>query len=119
VKKKERNTVFTAVWHGVNVLLFTFCEVSMWYFVPTVPLLKLISMILVLIVLLIFAWKLYRKNKSLKMRKRMLGFAASLAAIGLLNGFFAGDFSEIKGVILALIYIAFFAAALVLFRERE
>ena len=118
-KKRERNTAFTAVWHGVNVLLFAFCEVSMWYFVPAYPILKLIPMILTLLILLVFAWKLYRKSKSRKMLRRFLCFAGALVAFGLLNGFFAGKITLVKAIVLTLIYIGFFIAALLLFRKGQ
>ena len=118
-KETERNTAVTTVWHAVNVFLFTFCELSMWYFVPTIPLLKGIFMILVLLVLLVYAWKLYRKINRPEAFRKFLIYAAALAVFGLLNACFAGKISAVKAVILVLIYIAFLLAAFLLFRKRR
>ena len=119
-RKKEagRNIPFTAVWHCVNVLLFTFCEVSVWYFLSAYPILKVIPMVLVLVTLLVFAWKLYRQNKNGKKILSFRLYVVFLAVFGLLNGLFAGEISKAKAVILVLIYIAFFTSALILFRKE-
>ncbi|MDO5701926.1 MAG: hypothetical protein Q4G47_01040 [Lachnospiraceae bacterium] len=114
-----RNIPFTAVWHGVNVLLFIFCELSIWYFISAFPMLKRIPMIMALITLLALSWKLYRQNDSGGMLRTFYLYVVLLAAFGIINGFFSGKFGKAKAVIIVLTYIAFFTAALLLFRKRE
>ena len=116
-KKKgiPKNLTVSAVWHGVNVLLFIICELAMWYFIAVVPLLRIIPMILVCIVLLPLAWTRYRRDRSPQTRLKFLIFGAVLTVYAVLNGLFAGKISEAKGILSVMIYIAFFAAAMLLF----
>jgi uncharacterized SAM-binding protein YcdF (DUF218 family) len=120
-KKKgiPKNITVSAVWHGVNVLLFTICELAMWYFIAVVPLLRIIPMILVCLVLLSLAWMRYRRNKSPQTRLNFLIYAAVLTVYAVLNGLFAGKISEAKGIAAVMIYIAFFAAAMLLFCSEK
>lgn len=118
VTGKERNTAVTAIWHGLNLLLFVFCELSAWYFIPAIPQLKLISMILALFTLLAFAYKLYRKESRPEMSGRLKGYAVGIVLFGLLNGFLAGQFSTVKAVFLILIYTVAFTAPLCLFQRQ-
>lgn len=116
-KKKgiPKNLTVSAVWHGVNVLLFIICELAMWYVIAVVPLLRIIPMILVCIVLLSLAWTRYRRDRSPQTRLKFLIFGAVLTVYAVLNGLFAGKISEAKGILSVMIYIAFFAAAMLLF----
>ena len=120
-KKKgiPKNLTVSAVWHGVNVLLFTICELAMWYFIAVVPLLRIIPMILVCLVLLSLAWMRYRRNKFPQTRLNFLIYAAVLTVYAVLNGLFAGKISEAKGIAVVVIYIAFFAAAMLLFPNEK
>lgn len=113
----ERNTAVTAVWHGMNVCIFTFCKLSIWFYIPTAPLLKRISMVLTLLVLLAFAWKLYQKNTAQETFRSFLGYTAALAAFGLLNGLLAGTYSTGKAAVLILIYTLAFVIPLFLFQK--
>ena len=118
-KGRKKNPTVSAVWHAVNALLFMLCELSMWFLIPKVPLLKLIPMALVCIVLLSLAWTRYRRNKSPQTRVRFLICAAALAVFAVLNGTLAGKITEIKAISVIVIYIAFFAAAMLLFRGEK
>ena len=113
----ERNTTATAVWHGMNVFVFAFCELSIWLFIPSAPLLKRIPMVLALLVLLAFAWKLYQKYATQKTFRSFLGYAAALAAFGLLDGLLAGKYSTGKAAVLILIYTLAFVIPLFLFQR--
>lgn len=116
---RERNTVVMAVWHGIDVVLFVFCEMAAWFFIPTMPHLKLIPMVLALLILLDLAWKLYRKNKNPNNYRLFLVYTAALVGFGLLNAFLAGGFSPVKAVLLLLLYSLFFAGPLVLFQKKN
>ena len=116
---RERNTVVIAVWHGIDVVLFVFCEMAAWFFIPTMPHLKLIPMVLALLILLDLAWKLYRKNKNPNNYRLFLVYTAALVAFGLLNAFLAGGFSPVKAVLLLLLYSLFFAGPLELFQKKN
>ena len=120
-KKKgiQKNLTVSAAWHGANVLLFTICELAMWYFIAVVPLLRIIPMILVCIVLLSLAWTRYRRNKTPETLRKFVIYAAVIVVYAVLNGLFAGKITEVKGILVVVIYIAFFVAALCLFRGEK
>ena len=114
----ERKIVVTAIWHGVNLGVFVFCELAVWNFIPTMPGLKLIPMVLALVVLLAFAWKLVRINRSGTGRE-FPAYAAALVAFGLLNSFLAGRVTTFKAILLILLYMIAFAVPFVLFRKQR
>jgi uncharacterized membrane protein len=120
-KKKERkkNPAVSAAWHGVNALLFTICELAMWFFIPVIPMLNLIPMILVCIVLLSLAWTRYRRNKTPQTIRRFGVYAATIIVYAVLKGLFAGKITEVKGILIVVIYITFFVAALLLFHSEK
>ena len=74
-------------------------------------------MVLALLVLLAFAWKLYQKYATQKTFRSFLGYAAALAAFGLLDGLLAGKYSTGKAAVLILIYTLAFVIPLFLFQR--
>ena len=118
-KGREKNPAVSAVWHGVNVLLFTICELAMWYFIAAIPLLRVIPMILACLVLLSLAWTRYRRNKSPQARLRLLVYAGAILVYAAVSGIFAGKITEIKGILTVAAHIGCYTAALLLFcRDR-
>ena len=115
-RKTEKKPVVSAVWHAVNVSLFTFIALSMWYFIPVIRLLMVIPMVLSSIVLLVFAWKQYRRNGTPEMLKRFFIYVALLVAFVVLTALFGGKVNLLKAVLFVALTAAFFMAALLAFR---
>lgn len=98
---------------------YPICELAMWFFIPVIPMLNLIPMILVCIVLLSLAWTRYRRNKTPQTIRRFGVYAATIIVYAVLKGLFAGKITEVKGILIVVIYITFFVAALLLFHSEK
>ena len=108
-KHRKRIKIVALVWHAVIALLFMLLEVAMWYFVPILTIAKMIPGALVFIVISVYALKGCR-TESRKWKSCWI-IIGSLAAYVILESLLIGDFTVFKGILLLVIYGAFFAVS--------
>ena len=116
-KNRTRNAAAALVWYGVIVFLFALLEVAMWYFVPVLPLAKIIPGILAFIALLVY---MIIGCRSVSRRWKAFCILLLLLIVHVLvESFFNGDFTLLKGILLMAADIAFLTAAFILLWRRK
>ena len=105
IRKKKRHGIVTWIWTLVNVALFAFLEIEIWYYVPAYPIakaaLKLIALLLIIGVLL-KGWKKYKNTRNAILVPCLIAVAAADFA---LEWLFIGERNSWNWIIPVVVYL--------------